>query len=339
VYAVSFVMAFVSLAVVEAVIAGHERRTRAAVGMLACAVGLLAATLVYGSLAIRVHATDPDGARTRTIAVVQGNVRGEFRWKRVYYQRTVATYAQLSSAAARDGVDLIVWPENAVNFYLEHEPMLRAQVAPIARLTRDGLLLGAPRLADAGIAHNSAYLLSPDGDVAATYDKQQLVPLAEHDPFRSARPANPDALAYEPGGSGGVLAAGRTTLGAAICYEVLFPRLVRDRVRHGAELLVNIANDAWLDPGDGMALRQHFSMAVFAAVETRRFLVRAANTGISGFVAPTGAVYATLPIGQAGSSIGRVVLRDELTPYVRFGDAWLVVVGLALAATVWKART
>jgi apolipoprotein N-acyltransferase len=337
VYAVSFVMAFVSLALGEMLVARDRGRARAAVG-LAIACGLLAATLGYGVVAMRVQAGTPDHARARTVAVVQGNVPNEFRWKRVHFQRVAAIYAQLSTSAARAGVDLIVWPENAVNFYFDREPMLRALVAPSARLARDGLLLGAPRLTDGGTAHNAAYLLASDGTVAAIYDKQRLLPLAEADPLGRARAARPEAPVYAPGGPGGVLVAGTTKIGAVICYEVLLPSLVRDRLRDGAELLVNLANDAWLDPGDGAALRQHFSMSVFRAVEARRFLVRAAGTGISAIVDPTGAIQATIPAGEAGSLVGRVLLRDGLTPYVRFGDAWLAAVGLALAALVTRMR-
>jgi apolipoprotein N-acyltransferase len=333
VYAVSFLVAFVGLAAAGALAAwrrgpaaGTARR------VLAVAAAALAATLAYGAHARRAHAPAPGDPGARAVVVVQGNVSNEFRWQRAFFARMAATYAGLTTAAVRADTDLVVWPENAVNFYLDREPMLLAPVASVARLTRSGLLLGAPRLADPGTAHNSVHLLAPDGAIAATYDKQRLLPFAESDPLGIRAAADEREPTYAPGRGGGVLAAGPTRLGVLICFEALFPDLARARVRDGAEVLVNVANDAWLDPGDGAAPRQHFAMAAFRAVETRRFLVRAAATGVSGFVAPTGEVVASLPANRAGTLAGRVVPRRDVTPYVRFGDAWLLVAGLALAA-------
>ena len=100
----------------------------------------------------------------------------------------------------------------------------------------------------------------------------------------------------------------------------------------GADVLVNIANDGWLDGGYGVASRQHFAMAVFRAVESRRYLVRAATTGISGIVDPFGRVLATVPPGTVGAATGIVAARSELTPYVRLGDAFALLCVLHIAA-------
>jgi apolipoprotein N-acyltransferase len=113
---------------------------------------------------------------------------------------------------------------------------------------------------------------------------------------------------------------------------VLFPGPVRDAVRRGADLLVNLSNDAWLDAGDGDAPRQHFAMGVLRAVETRRYLVRASAGGTSGFVSPLGDVYSIVAWGEAGAAVGRVERRTELTPYVRWGETWIAVVGLVIVA-------
>jgi apolipoprotein N-acyltransferase len=114
---------------------------------------------------------------------------------------------------------------------------------------------------------------------------------------------------------------------------------VRDLVLAGAGLLVNVTNESWLDGPDGAAPQQHFSMAVFRAIETRRPLARAASTGVSGFVSPAGEVLATIPRGTEGVAIERLALGREITPYVRWGEAWLVPVGaLALAAVALGRR-
>jgi len=266
---------------------------------------------------------------------VQGNVPNAFRWQRSHMERTLGTYVGLTESTRDARPDLVVWPENAVDVYLEREPLLAAQLARTAAFAPGGLLFGSPRLAAAGAARNSAQLLEADGRVAGRYDKQHLVPFAEA-PLRSSATATDDPV-YGAGGAGGPLTSPVGRLGTMICYEVLFPRLVNDLVRGGAEVLVNLANDSWLDAGDGAALDQHFSMAVFRAIETRRDLVRVASSGASGVIDAFGRIGTTVPRSTAGARVERVTLRRELTPYVRFGDTWILVFGIVAALGVWRA--
>jgi len=301
---------------------------------LALPAAVLLATGAYGAYARRLYAASPEGGAVRTVAVVQGNIPNAFRWKQAFFERMLATYAGLSGAARGERPDVIVWPENAANFYLNREPMLLAELAPTAALAREGLVVGGPRLTDGGEARNAAYLIGPAGTILGTYDKQRLVPLAEYDPRRRAPAPRASEPVYTAGAEGQLLETGATRIGAVICYEVLFPHLVRDLVRKGAEVLVNISNDSWLDGGDGAAPRQHFSMAVFRAIETRRFLVRAAATGVSGFVAPSGETYASLAPHTAGTSVARVGIRHGQTVYVRWGERWIGLAGVVLALAV-----
>jgi apolipoprotein N-acyltransferase len=127
-------------------------------------------------------------------------------------------------------------------------------------------------------------------------------------------------------------------LGTLICYEALFPHLVRDLVRRGADLLVNISNDSWLDSGDGAAPRQHLSMVVFRAIETRRYVVRASASGVSGFITPLGELYSLVPSDRAGAAVASVVPLHGSTAYVRWGDAWILLGGLCTAAVLARRR-
>lgn len=325
VYAVSFVVALVSASVAETLDAARTGALsgRSAVRSLALPAATLAAVVVYGSLCLGTFRTT--GVR-RTVAVVQGDIPNAFRWERSHFERSLATYVGLTRSAVATKPDLIVWPENAVSFYVDQEPSLRAELGRIGALATDGFVFGGPRLASATEARNSAYFMDPQGRIASTYDKRRLVPFAEYDPFaflRAAEDAN--EVVYTPGEGAQLLAARSARIGIVICYEVLFPHLVRELVRDGAELLVNLANDSWMDAGDGVAPRQHFSMAVLRAVETRRTLVRAAASGPSGFISPYGEVLSSLPTGTGGALIGGVSLERRLTPYVRWGDTWAVV--------------
>jgi apolipoprotein N-acyltransferase len=336
VYAVSFVVVLASVAAVESLVAvraGLGGRLRWA-GPLVMPTAVLTATLAYGVIARAIVARTDAAAPASTVAVVQGNIPNAFRWKRAFFEQTLETYAGLTNATQPAHPDLIVWPENAADFYLDREPLLRLQLGPVAGLARAGLVLGGPRLASDAEARNAAYWIGPDGTVRAVYDKQRLVPFAEYDPFARLDAPPSDGPVYTPGPEAEPIHTGAGALGVVICYEVLFPRLVSALVRRGAEVLVNLSNDSWLDRGDGAAPRQHFSMSVFRAIETRRFLVRAAASGLSGFVTPAGEIYDTIPVGTAAARVGRVAARRGLTLYVRFGDAWVPAVGLAIVAAL-----
>jgi apolipoprotein N-acyltransferase len=336
--AVSFVMTLVSVAAAELATDWRARKLPVSVvaRRLAPVAALMIATVAYG-LHARGRYGQSDGRPAIAVAAVQGNVANAYRWQRSYFERTLSVYARLTERIHADAPDLVVWPENAVDFYLEREPMLRMQLSRVAGLAPAGLLVGSPRLATPGEARNSVQLLAADGTIRDVYDKQHLVPFAEYNPLR--RPV-PDALepVYGAGGSAEPLVTAVGRLGTMICYEVLFPDLVRDLVRRGAQVLVNVSNDSWLDAGSGAALEQHFSMTVFRAIETRRDLVRAAGSGASGFVDPFGRIVATVPRNTAGAVVGHVRLRDELTPYVRWGDAWIFLFGAVVALDVFRRR-
>jgi apolipoprotein N-acyltransferase len=328
--AVSFVLALGGVTLGEAV---RDRPALADVARrLAPAALAVAVTLAYGARQ-ELRYAGPDGGAALRVAIVQGNVPNAYRWQRSHMERTLATYVGLTESTRREHPDLVVWPENAVDFYLEREPLLRAPLARAAALASGGLLVGSPRLAADGEARNSAQLLDAAGEVRARYDKQHLVPFAEGSvlPTRNASAADP---VYGPGPAADPIATSFGRLGTMICYEVIFPRLVGDLVRRGAQVLINVTNDSWLDAGDGGALEQHFSMAVFRAVETRRDLVRVASAGASGFIDASGRIGATIPRNVAGTLVAPVRLRDELTAYVRFGDTWIALLAVGWAAAL-----
>jgi len=338
VYAISFVMAFLSISVFEwladARIEGMDWGVSLRRLALPCACVL--ATLAYGIDRGRVYAHVTDNP-AHNVAVVQGDIPNAYRWKRAFFARTIATYAQLTSRV-QDSADLIVWPENAVSFYVDQDALLRGQLAEVAAFAPAGLLLGAPRREDGERVHNSVYLLDREGRIGGIYDKQKLVPFAEYNPLRALFRAATDGDVYIAGADAAPLHTVIANIGTMICYEVLFPGLVRDLVRGGAELLVNVSNDSWMDTGDGAAQRQHLSMAVFRAIETRRFLVRAASSGLSAFISPDGAIVSVLPNHTASTAMAPVVARREQTLYVRWGDSVWLIFGLCLLADLVRRR-
>jgi apolipoprotein N-acyltransferase len=173
----------------------------------------------------------------------------------------------------------------------------------------------------------------PGVGAIAAYDKQRLVPFAESPPpfvaDANAAEQSESPRAFTAGTEPGLL-RGTLPLGASICHEALYPDVVNGAVAEGAEVLVNVANDGWLDGEWGVASRQHFAMTRFRAVETRRPLVRAATTGVSGVIDPFGCVVAATAPNTPAVAGAAIHPRQGLTPYVRFGDVFAI--GCALVA-------
>ncbi len=176
--------------------------------------------------------------------------------------------------------------------------------------------------------------LTSGGRTVGHYDKIRLVPFGEYVPLRKmlffARKLVRAVGEFEFGTNDTPL-AGRLHYGPAICYEIVFPQIARRQVVHGADILVTITNDAWYDGTS--APRQHLNQARLRAVETDRYLLRAATTGISAFVDPSGRVVESLAMNREGIIFANFEGRHSVTPYVRFGDwfAWVAVVAVIVA--------
>jgi apolipoprotein N-acyltransferase len=314
----------------------HERgrqgaaRSAAIAGMILA--GVLAAAVGYGQWFWR----DPAAGRSMRVALLQGNIDQSLKWDRAYQAETLDIYERLVRRAAVDRPALIVWPETAAPFFLRREPELAARVAHLAVESGAFLLVGAPDLAEDGQLHNSAFLVAPDGQLAGRYDKRHLVPFGEYVPLRWLL-FFVDKLAegigdFGPGGMATVLSAGGGRFGVMICYEAIFPGEVREFAIRGAQLLVNITNDAWF--GRSGAAAQHLAMAAMRAVETGSYLLRAANTGISAVVDPSGAIRPQTPLFTEAVVTATIRLRTEDTPYLRYGDLLGRLGGLLACAGV-----
>jgi apolipoprotein N-acyltransferase len=219
--------------------------------------------------------------------------------------------------------DLLVWPEYAF------KPLLPANRALLERAlggldgAADAVLLGAPRYDPARPERqfNSAQLLAADGRVLGVHDKVRLVPFFEYPVL--GRGSHHAVLTS--GGEAQALSLDGHRIGALICYEVLFSRIARDEVARGAELLLNLSNDAWFG-GSGGA-EQHFAAAVLLAIELRRPVLRSTPTGVTGAIDAAGRVAARLPADRPGAVRVDVWPSRERSGYARLGDAFA---GLAL---------
>jgi apolipoprotein N-acyltransferase len=254
------------------------------------------------------------------------------------------------------GATFVIWPESSTPFFFERDLAGGAAIRRLAQETGATLLIGSDQIepikADAAAGpstrpnvrlYNAAFLVKPDGAVGAIYRKMHLVPFGEYVPLKNifffVGPIVDSLDAFSPGTDPVLLPVGTHTASTAICYEVIFPNLIRRFVNDGSELLTTITNDAWY--GRSSAAYQHWEQASMRAIEGGRYLARAANTGISGFVDPYGRVLASAGLFESAMLVGDLRFITERTIYSRIGDliAWL---SLALTAAAllaaWRVR-
>lgn len=300
---------------------------------------LLALTVGYGFFRLN----QPDGGKRLRVALAQGNIPQDVKWDPAFQETTVATYERLSRKAGTGSIDLLVWPESALPFFYQTEEQYAARVQRLARELQASLVVGSPAFRKEGDALrylNSAFLLGPTGETLGRGDKFHLVPFGEYVPLARLLPFVHKLVVgigdFSPGEAITPLAAPFGKLGVLVCYEGIFPEISREFARKGAQLLVIVTNDAWY--GRSSAPYQHFSMAVFRAVENRVPLVRAANTGITALIDSRGHVRGMTGLFSEALLTGEVRLGNGDTIYSRFGDffAWLCLLGGALAVVrIW----
>jgi apolipoprotein N-acyltransferase len=276
---------------------------------------------------------------TITVGVVQPNIDQAVKWDMAFRDQTMERFDRLTARLGSD-IDLVVWPEAATPFLLEREKEYQLQLIAWADRAKAPILLGSPALRfypdRRPYLLNSAYLLSPDGVLQGRYDKHHLVPFGEYIPLKSSLLFFLDKLVegigdFEAGPGSTVLsltpkasptgsAPRPLKFGVAICYEVIFPDLVRRFAANGAEFLVTITNDGWFGPSSAPA--QHFAMVVFRSVENHLAFARSANTGISGFVDPYGRILETTPLFTEASLQNTITAWQPRTFYSQNGDVF-----------------
>jgi apolipoprotein N-acyltransferase len=339
VYGVSFVVAAVSAVLAYVVVETRPRPRRAA----ALVSGLLVAC-VLGHGLWTLSRPIPESGRMR-VGIVQAAVLQDDKWDPEHARINIDRHLDMTRRAAAQGARLVVWPESAVPFYFDRSPVLAAELQDLVREGRQYLIFGN----DDREAKDErtdrfwvgAKMLTPDGRLGLRYHKIRLVPFGEYVPIQSvltlggriAAKVIKQVADFTPGDEYATGAVDGHPVGAFICYEAIFPDLVREFAARGAELLVNVTNDAWY--GHTSAPHQHMAMAAFRAVENGKYLVRAANTGISAVVDPRGRVLQSTALFERTLLVREVPFVPGLTFYGRHGDvfAWSCL-GLAAAATL-----
>lgn len=346
-WGVTFVVVVVNMALAEMLrrrfmpgAAGPPDRTL--VRFVAASLVLVGVVLVGGELVIGHEHLKP----TYLAAALQPDVDPNVRWSGDrpadygYVASTMSAYVDAGSAAGREGASVVVWPEATFPGYLRDDP-LSSMLVREAIEYRQTILVGTPeRYATGGPEGNAVTEISPDGVIGISYLKRHLVPWGEYVPFRNIFPIlNALHLTLYDRKFGApvqpLFSSPHGPLGVVICYESSYPELTREEVARGASLLSIVTDDTWY--GRTAAPYQHANFAVLRAVENDRYVLRAAATGISEIVDPTGRVIARAPLFTSKTLVEPVESRRDLTPYSRWGD-WFVWVCAGLIAALGAVR-
>ncbi len=243
----------------------------------------------------------------------------------------------ISADAARRTRGIIIWPECPAPFYWQ-DPRFAALLSRLALTTSTDVIAGVVNWRQGATGrlepYNSAVLIDPGGHRVFNYDKMNLVPFGEYIPWRrwltfvntitaeigDFQRGREYSVGHLPGGSFSVF----------ICYEAVLPDQIRQFARHGARLFINLSNDGWF--GHTAALEQHLAQARVRAVENRRWILRATNTGLTASIGPYGRIVAMLEPDRRAALIAPYAFREDVTFYTRWGD-WLA--WLAIAVSLW----
>jgi apolipoprotein N-acyltransferase len=328
VYAVSFLIVAVNAALTGLLALGPRR---AWPGAAATAV-LLAAGLAFGVHALARASVGDDGSVE--VAVIQPSIEQTIKWDPTRHAQILDTYEQLTREAARARPAIVLWPETATTIFLRGDPVLLERLRRLSEEVGTPLLVGSIDRRDdpRGQFLNSAFLLTGQG-ITAKYDKIHLVPFGEYVPLAGllgwVKGWAEFISDFGTGETETVFPLPGAPFGTVICYEVIFPELFRGFVTRGSMFMANITNDAWF--GETSGPWQHLGTLPLRAVEHRVSIARAANTGVSAFVEPTGRIGPMLPLLDRGVLHRRLPLRGSTTLYTRLGD-WLVYTCAALGA-------
>lgn len=344
VYGLSFIIVWSNVTIFSSIKRVLEKRAFVPVQVAALILVLSCLTL-YGMA--RTRGKDlPD----TVVVVVQPNLSVEEKLAAPYdpkLKREVLTrMSQLSLAIPGRSPHVIIWPETSIPGFLEYEAVVQEAVEEVRRQTGALLIVGGQGGAISSYPRYNSVFLWGNSQTLERYDKLFLVPMYEYLPFfyRWFPEANITmTMGNTPGEQSPCLRSGKFRIGVSICYEDSFSPVLRSAVLDGANVLMNLSNLQMF--GRSSVAYQALSMAVFRAIENRRFLVRCANSGLSAIVRPDGSLSLLIGAGpsdilRAGSGEGAVALRDEVTLFTRMGDdgfaALLTVVLLGTALAQWR---
>ncbi len=350
IYGVSFLVVAVNGAIADIFLMRRRIRDMPLFPLLQTVIGFsilflfIISSFVYGRWKL---GEERQGEQLKA-SIIQGNIEQDKKWEYAYQRAVVEIYKHLSLKAASSFPSIIIWPETAVPFFFIADREYTEELIDFKNQLNAYLLFGSVLVKGKNdgryLLSNSAVLLNKAGQVTYIYDKMHLVPFGEYVPLQKVL-FFIDKLVMGIGDytRGNHYFRAETPFGdfaTLICYEIIFPGLVRKFYSNGGDFIVNITNDAWFGRTTGPY--QHFSMAVFRAVENRKPLIRAANTGISGFIDSNGRIISKSNLFQQMILTGDIKTDATRSFYAKYGDLfsyiWIVFSIVLMTNLFGKAR-
>ncbi len=341
IFGITFLIILVNRLIAEIIVSWQEPRRRYLVMKSAIVILLLAVNVAYGWYRLETEVYRVPGARMARIAMVQGNIPQEKKWDERYLEENLGVYQEYMRWIKDSDVDLIVWPESSYPYVV---PLSVKRIKPeklglnSERPESAWLLFGALSIdrsvKEYGQLYNSALLVDNQGEIVDRYHKAHLVPFGEYIPYKEvfffvkklAAPVGD----FKPGeGFEPIKVRDDFKIGPLICYEDVFPEIGRHLTKNGANVLINLTNDAWY--GWTSAAHQHLGISIFRAVENRRYLLRATNTGVTAIIDPAGKVELESQLYNKSFGVSGIPMLTGLTIYDRIGDLFAYIcAGLVL---------
>lgn len=301
-------------------------------------VGILVANLSYGWI---VRAIPESSDRAVSVAVIQGNISSHDKWSGSDHVKDV--YADLTRKAAAEGAEIVVWPETVFPFKLNYSTTSQKFLSKLATECGITLAVGAFYEEESGEDYNALYLIDPDGAIREEYyAKRHLVPFGEYVPMEKVISFLIPPLASLSQLSGSLTAGedaalfetAHGSIGSLICFDSIYEMLTIDSVRDGAELILVSSNDSWFR--DSAAVYQHQAQSQLRAIESGKYFVRSANTGISTVIAPDGELLGWIDPLEEGYAVAEVSMIAETTLYSKVGNllVYLCIGGLIALSVV-----
>ena len=322
-YFLAALLVTVNFYLAELLLADSKTKTKICAATVCLILG------INGGLGAIMLACERDNGREIKAAAVQPNISSKDPWGFDTTDTMMGLLREHSLAASANRAELIVWPETVFPLDFTEGSEVWEFTCDLAEECNATIVVGAFSEGETG-DRNSLYFVSPDGQVNETiYSKRRLVPFGEFVPWRglfeAVMPQLVDLLILEgdleQSDSSNVASTDAGALGGIICFDSIYERLTLDSVRDGAEVIILSTNDSWFT--GSKAVEIHASQARLRAVETGRYLVRSASTGISMIIDPNGEILESKGELEGGFIVSSIRLREGRTLYSVIGNSFV----------------
>ena len=306
----------------------RERENISAVRVLsAIAGGVLVFQYGVGTV---LYFVNNDSENTVRVAAVQGNLDSNEKWDANSTKITIETYTKYTLEAAEKGATVVVWPESAFPYQVSENNAMGEFCSDLAKEASVTILVGAFTRNSENEELNSLICILPDGSFHETvYSKQRLVPFGEFVPMRDFFSAIVPPLAelvmvdddFVPGDGPNIISTAGINIGGLICFDSIYEELTRQSVLSGAQIICLGTNDAWFSRSSARYI--HNSQAQLRAIESGRYIARAANTGASMIINSKGEIVCELEPLTDGVLVEDICVNDNVTLYTRIGNLFV----------------